>query len=141
MTGEPRDISYLRTLLLQIGLATLATGGILFWVLRDANAEYRLASVLVVLSIWPAMVNFISAQANIATEELSTNLPASVISTFVFFIAIAATVVFKWGVLGVGASMLSMRAVDFLVRLCPDNEAHTRLGQGPCSTGGSARNE
>lgn len=116
--GTARYI-YLRTLLLQMILATLATGGIIFWVLRDANAEYRVASVLVVLSIWPAMVNFVSAQANVATEELSTNLPASVISTFVFFIAIAATVVFKWGVLGVGASMFSMRAVDFLVRIVP----------------------
>lgn len=116
--GTARFI-YLRTLLLQVILATAATGGILFWVLRDANAEYRVASVLVALSIWPAMVNFVSAQANVATEKLSTNLPASVISTVVFFIAIAATVVLKWGVLGVGASMLSMRIVDFLVRLLP----------------------
>jgi O-antigen/teichoic acid export membrane protein len=48
--GTARYI-YFRTLLLQIGVATLATGGILFWVLRDAHAEYRVASVLVVLSI------------------------------------------------------------------------------------------
>jgi O-antigen/teichoic acid export membrane protein len=106
-------------LLLQTGLATLATAGLLFWVLRDASGEYKLASALIVLSIWPAMVNSISAQANVATEELSTNLPASVVSTFVFFIAIAATVVLKWGVVGVGASMLAMRLVDFLVRFFP----------------------
>ena len=116
--GTARYI-YFRTLLLQIILATLATVGILLWVLHDSNAEYRVASVLVVLSIWPSMVNFVSAQANVATEELSTNLPASIISTLVFFLAIAATVVLKWGVLGVGISMLSMRAIDFLVRLFP----------------------
>jgi O-antigen/teichoic acid export membrane protein len=116
--GTARCI-YLRTLLLQMILATVATSGIIFWVLRDANTEYRIASVLIALSIWPAMVNFVSAQANVATEELSTNLPASVISTGTFFLAIAATVVFKWGVLGVGASMFSMRAVDCLVRLIP----------------------
>jgi O-antigen/teichoic acid export membrane protein len=65
------------------------------------------------------MVNSISALANVATENLSTNLPASVISILVFFFAIIATVVFKWGVIGVGASTLLMRSVDFVVRLFP----------------------
>jgi O-antigen/teichoic acid export membrane protein len=116
--GTARYI-YFRTLLLQIGMATLATGGILFWVLRDANAEYKVASVLVVLSIWPAMVNSISAMANTATEEFSRNLPASVISTLTYFTVIAATLVFKWGATGVGAAFFSMRVVDFLVRLFP----------------------
>jgi O-antigen/teichoic acid export membrane protein len=116
--GTARHI-YFRTMVLQIALATLATAGILFWVLGDASAGYKVASVLVVLSIWPAMVNSISAQAIVATEELSKNLPASVISIIAFFVAIAATVVFKWGVIGVGAAMFLMRAVDFLVRLFP----------------------
>jgi len=116
--GTARYI-YLRTLQLQCGMATLATAGIVVWVLKDASAEYTVASILVALSIWPAMVNFISAQANVATEELSRNLPASVISILVFFVTIAATVVMKWGVIGVGASMFLMRAVDFLVRFFP----------------------
>jgi O-antigen/teichoic acid export membrane protein len=116
--GTARHI-YFRTLQLQIALATLATTCLLFWVLRDASEGYRLASALVVLSFWPSMVNSISAQANVATEQLSTNLPASVISVFVFFLSIMATVIFKWGVVGVGASMFVMRAVDFLIRLFP----------------------
>jgi O-antigen/teichoic acid export membrane protein len=116
--GTARYI-YLRTMLLQAGLATLATGGLILWVLRDASGEYKLASALVVLSIWPAMVNSISAQANVAMEELARNLPASAISIFVFFLMILATVVFHWGVVGVGASMLLMRLADFLVRVFP----------------------
>ena len=116
--GTARYI-YFRTLLLQASLATLATGGLVFWVLRDAAGDYKLASVLVVLSIWPAMVNSISAQANVATEELSKNLPASAISIFGYFLMILATVVFHWGVVGVGASMLVMRLLDFLVRVFP----------------------
>ncbi len=116
--GTARYI-YLRTLLLQTGLATLATCGFLFWVLGDANPDYKLASALLVLSIWPSMVNSISAQANAATEDLSKNMPASVVSAFTYLIVIAATVVFHWGVVGVGASLLSMRAVDFLVRFFP----------------------
>jgi O-antigen/teichoic acid export membrane protein len=116
--GTARFI-YRHTLLLQAGLATLATGGLLFWVLQDAAGEYKLASALIVLSIWPSMVNSISAQANVATEELSANMPASVISTLVFFVVIAATVVLKWGVVGVGLATLVMCSVDFLVRLFP----------------------
>lgn len=116
--GTARFI-YLRTLLLQMGLASAATAGLLFWVLRDASADYKLASALVVLSIWPQMVNSISAQANVASERLSANLPASVASILTFFIVTLATVVFHWGVVGVGASMFLMRSVDFLVRFLP----------------------
>jgi O-antigen/teichoic acid export membrane protein len=116
--GTARFI-YIRTLLLQASLATVATGGLLLWILRDAQQDYKLASALVVLSIWPAMVNFISAQANVATEDLSTNLPASVISILVFFVAVAATVIFKWGVIGFGASVVATRLSDFLIRLIP----------------------
>jgi O-antigen/teichoic acid export membrane protein len=116
--GTARFI-YIRTLLLQAGLAAIATAGLLFWVLGDASADYKLASALVVLSIWPSMVNSISAQANVAMEELSRNLPASVISIIVFFFVILATVVLNWGVVGFGASVLAMRLVDFLVRFFP----------------------
>ena len=110
---------YYRTIMLQTGLATLATAGLLFWVLKDAPGAYKLASALIVLSVWPSMVNSISSQANGATEDLSSNIPASILSTFTYFIAIGATVVFKWGVVGVGVSLLCMRSVDFLVRFFP----------------------
>lgn len=110
---------YLRTLVLQSGLATLATGGILVWIYFDAQSGYGLASALVALSIWPSMVNSISAQANVAAETLSANLPGSVVSVIIFFIAIMATAILKWGVIGVGASLLAMRTVDFLVRVVP----------------------
>jgi O-antigen/teichoic acid export membrane protein len=114
--GTARYI-YLRTLMLQAAFATVATTGLAIWILHDANDEYRAAALLIVLSIWPAMVNAISAHANIAMEQLSRNFPASVLSTLIFFCGIGATVVFHWSVLGVGASIFTMRAVDFLVRI------------------------
>ena len=116
--GTARYI-YLRTLLLQAGVAVLATGGLLFWVLGNANADYKLAASLLVLSIFPSMVNSISSMANTATEKMSANVPASIISTITYFLMIAATVVLHWGVVGVGASLLLMRSVDFLVRFFP----------------------
>lgn len=116
--GTARHI-YLSTLWLQVALATLATVGLILWVLQDAGSGYKLASVLIVLSIWPAMINAIAAQANVATEELSKNLPASVISIIVFFVAVLATVFFNWGVIGVGAAVLITRVVDCAVRFIP----------------------
>lgn len=116
--GTARYI-FQRTLLLQTGLATLATAGFLFWVLGDANPDYKLAAALLVLSIWPSMVNAVPAMANVATEDLSKNLPASVASTITYFIAIAATVLLHWGVVGVGASLLIMRTIGLLVRFFP----------------------
>jgi O-antigen/teichoic acid export membrane protein len=116
--GTARFI-YFRTLFLQMGLSTIVTGGLLIWLCLHAQADYRLAAILVVLSTWPAMVNSIPAQANVATENLSTNLPASIISTVVYLVLIFAAVAFHWGVVGVGTAFLSMRATDFLVRFFP----------------------
>ncbi len=116
--GTARYI-YWRTLALQTALATLATGGLLLWVIQSATGDYVLASALIVLSIWPAMVNSISSQANAASEVFLYNVPASVFSAATYFLLIFATVFFKWGVIGVGAALLSMRSVDFLVRVIP----------------------
>jgi O-antigen/teichoic acid export membrane protein len=116
--GTARHI-FFRTFMLQTALATITVTALLFWVLGDAGEGYKLASALVVLSIWPSMVNSIAAQANVATEELSRNLPASAASIVTYLIAILLTVFFHWGVVGVGASMLAMRLVDFLVRVFP----------------------
>jgi O-antigen/teichoic acid export membrane protein len=125
--GTARHI-YFQTLWLQVGLASLATIGIIVWVLGDAAAGYKVASVLVVLSVLPGMVNSVAAQANVATEELAHNLPASVISIIVFFVAILATVMFHWGVIGVGASVFLTRFVDCTVRLIPTT---ARIGKWP----------
>jgi O-antigen/teichoic acid export membrane protein len=93
--GTARYI-YFRTMILQAALAAFATVGLVIWVLRDAAGDYRLASMLIVLSIFPSMVNSISAQANVAAEELSKNLPASATSIVVYFAMIFATVIFHW---------------------------------------------
>src|ERR1035438_2051105 len=74
--GTARYI-FLQTLFLQTGLATLTTGGLLYWVLGHADPDYKLAAALLVLSMWPSMINAIPAMANNASEDLSTNLPGS----------------------------------------------------------------
>ena len=99
---------YFRTLLLQMGMATICVAGLLYWVLQDSSTEYRLASLLIVLSIWPAMVNSISSQANVANEDLLANLPSSIASVLTFFsFGNRSYLLLHWGVLGVGASIFT----------------------------------
>jgi O-antigen/teichoic acid export membrane protein len=110
---------YLRTITLQTILASVATLGAVVWVMHDAPADYRVASLLLVLSILPAMINFISAQANVASENLSANLPGSLASTATYFILTLSAVIFHWGVVGITFAMFAMRMADFLVRFFP----------------------
>ena len=105
--------------LLQSLLASVATAGHRTVGPARSNAELRMACILIALSIWPQMVNSIPAQANVAAEDLFRNMPASALSMLTFFLSITATVFFHWGVVGVGASVLLCRSVDFLVRFIP----------------------
>lgn len=128
--GAARHI-YLQTLGIQAAAATVVTGLCILWFSHYAEPGYRFAAILLVLSVWPSMVNSISAFANVATEDLSANLPASVISTVVYFLVIMATLAFHWGVMGVAISMLTMRMVDFGVRFVPTfRRINTWKGEG-----------
>jgi hypothetical protein len=131
--GTARYI-YIRTLLLQMVWRLWQPAASSSGCSRYGKPEYRIASLLVALSIWPGMVNYISAQANVATENLSTNLPASVISLPLFFLlTMVATVVLKWGIMWRWRRHVQYAVVDFLVRLFPtitrillDGRKHTR---------------
>lgn len=110
---------YLRTLGMQTGLAGVATIVATIWVLIDSPKNYHTAAILLVFSILPSMVNFISAQANVAAEQLSANLAGSAVATATFFILTMLAIVLHWGVIGICAAMLCMRLADCIVRLVP----------------------
>ena len=110
---------YIRTLFIQATVAGVATLFAVIWVMRDAPPDYRIAALLLVLSVWPTMTNSVPAQANVAAENLSANLPASLVSTATYFILTMLAVVLDWGVTGIAFAMFAMRAIDFLVRFIP----------------------
>ena len=110
---------FFRTLTIQTVLASTATLLAVAWVFHDAPPEYRIASLILVFSTLPAMINFIPAQANVAAEHLSANLPASIASTAVYFVVTMLTIFLHWGIVGIASAMLTMRLADFLVRLFP----------------------
>lgn len=110
---------YLRTFFLQTALGAIATFGAVIWVFHDAPLEYRTAALLLVLGILPAMSNFISAQANVAAETLSANLPGSLASTATYFVLTLLSVTLHCGVNGIAFAMFAMKWADYLVRLLP----------------------
>lgn len=110
---------YLRTFSLQTGFAGISTIIATVWALHDCPPYYHTAAVLLVFSIFPAMINFVSAQANVAAEQLSANLAGSAVGTATFFILTMLAVFLHWGVIGICAAMFFMRLADCLVRLIP----------------------
>ena len=121
---------FFRTFAMQICLATVATAGILIWVYRAGDPQYRTAAVLILLSIWPSMVNAIPAQANVATENFAVNIPGSLSGAVVYLTMILMTAKLGWGVDGIGTATLLMRTVDFLVRFFPTMRRVTRWDAG-----------
>lgn len=83
------------------------------------DPSFRLVLVALVLSMLPSIVNSVPAQANIAMENMAANLPGSLASTAVYLVAVALSLSLNWGLLGLAAGMLAMRAVDLVVRLAP----------------------
>ncbi|QHS52246.1 oligosaccharide flippase family protein [Edaphobacter sp. 12200R-103] len=110
---------YFRTLIIQTLLASVATLGAIAWVFHDAPADYRIAALLLVIGILPSMSNFVSAQANVAAETLSANLPGSLASTATYFVLTLMAVFLNWGINGIAFAMFAMKWVDCLVRLFP----------------------
>lgn len=78
--------------------------------------ELRIFACLAVLSLLPALMLGIVTNANLAVEDMASNVASSIISTVVMFAAILATLYFHWDLIGLAASMLVGRSVDFCVR-------------------------
>ena len=108
---------YRLTMRYQAIVATVVTGvGCLivqFW----SDPVYRAVSFLMVSSIWPSMVNSIAAQANIASENVRGNLPASFANMISYGVLIAATLVFDWGLIGLATATLVSRSMEAAWRL------------------------
>ncbi len=116
--GVVRTI-FFQTLRFQLIIAGLITSGSLVFIWFCGEREYRTIAMLMVGSIFPYMVNSIGASANTALEDLRANVPASLVSTGIFVIAVYSSVWFGWGLLGISIGLLTMRSLELLVRLVP----------------------
>jgi O-antigen/teichoic acid export membrane protein len=104
------------TLRHQARVATVVTlvGLLVAW--RFAEPGFRLVSALMVLSIWPGMVNNIPAQANVAAESLRANIPASFVSFISYTALIVLTLLLGWGLVGLACATLISRTLEAATR-------------------------
>ena len=107
---------YVVTLHYQSIIATVVTaiGCVLVWMF--AELHYHLVSYLIVLSMWPSMVNNIPAQANVAAENLRANIPASVVGFVSYTVLVVLTLVLGWGIVGLACATLASRTLEAAVR-------------------------
>lgn len=116
--GTARFI-YFRTLWLQSMMALVATSAVLVWVLIDSAPAYKLASALIAVSVLPSLINSVPALANVASEDLASNVPASIASTLIYFLVVVLSLWLHWGVTGVALAFLLSRVGDCLIRAIP----------------------
>jgi O-antigen/teichoic acid export membrane protein len=113
--GTAREI-FRVTLKNQALVATAVTGvGCILTHFLSAP-DYHLVSLLIVSSMWPAMVNNIPAQANVAREDLRANIPASFMNFASYSIVVILTLVFGWGLVGLASATFISRTLEAAVR-------------------------
>jgi len=104
------------TLRYQVLVATVVTAAACVLVRVLAQPGFELVSYLIVLSMWPSMVNNIPAQANVAAENLRANIPASVVNFVSYSTLVVLTLVLGWGLVGLACATLVSRALEAAVR-------------------------
>jgi O-antigen/teichoic acid export membrane protein len=77
---------------------------------------YRLITILIVLSMWPAMISYIPAEANVAAEDLRANLPASFTYLVTYTGLVLLVLTLHWGLIGLATATLVSRLMEATVR-------------------------
>jgi O-antigen/teichoic acid export membrane protein len=103
------------TLHYQAAISAIITG-IGLGLVAFSDPEYRVVSFLIVASMWPAMVSYIPAQANVAAENLRANVPATLTCSVVYVVLVACALAFKWGLTGLAMATFASRGVEAIVR-------------------------
>jgi O-antigen/teichoic acid export membrane protein len=112
-----------------ISLAIVALCLVAVFVLVDP--QYRLCSVFLVLSMLPAMVTFVPSQANTAAENSVLNTRGAFAGAVVYVIAVGASLLLGWDLVGISAGILISRCVELIVKFVPASRALTLLPRVP----------
>jgi O-antigen/teichoic acid export membrane protein len=104
------------TMRFQAVVATIVGAVGLMVVLTYVAPERRLWASLAVLAIVPQLMYGVPAAAITATEDLRPNVRVSVISTTIHLVMITLTLILRWDLVGLTASLLTSRSVDCVLR-------------------------
>jgi O-antigen/teichoic acid export membrane protein len=83
------------------------------------NPEYRSCAVLLVLSMVPNMITFVPSQANSAAEDAALNTRGAFVGAMVYVIAVAASLLLGWNLIGIAAGVLLYRSAELAVKIVP----------------------
>ncbi len=83
------------------------------------DPAYRICSALLVLSMVPNMITFVPSQANSAAEDAALNTRGAFVGTVVYVIAVAASLLLGWDLIGIAAGVLLYRTAELAVKIVP----------------------
>ena len=83
------------------------------------DPEYRICSALLVLSMVPNMITFVPSQANSAAENAALNTRGALVGAIVYVIAVAASLLLGWNLVGIAAGVLLYRTAELAVKIAP----------------------
>jgi O-antigen/teichoic acid export membrane protein len=100
-----------------ISCALTAIG--MFAVFTVVDPAYRVCSILLVLSTVPNMITFVPSQANCAAEDAALNTRGAFVGAIVYVIAVAASLLLGWNLVGIAAGVLLYRTAELAVKTVP----------------------
>jgi O-antigen/teichoic acid export membrane protein len=80
---------------------------------------YRVCSILLVLSMVPNMITFVPSQANSAAEDAALNTLGAFVGAIVYVVAVAASLLLGWNLIGIAAGVLVYRTAELAVKTVP----------------------
>jgi O-antigen/teichoic acid export membrane protein len=83
------------------------------------DPAYRVCSILLVLSMVPNMITFVPSQANSAAEDAALNTRGAFVGAIVYVIAVAASLLLGWNLIGIAVGVLLYRTAELAVKTVP----------------------
>jgi O-antigen/teichoic acid export membrane protein len=103
----------------QTVIASVLTAIGMIAVFTIVNPEYRSCAVLLVLSMVPNMITFVPSQANSAAEDAALNTRGAFVGAMVYVVAVAASLLLGWNLIGIAAGVLLYRSAELGVKIIP----------------------
>lgn len=105
-----------------ISVSVTLIGVVAVFVMGDR--EYRLVSLMMVLSVIPQMVAFIPSQANCAAEDFRANTMASLVAEIITVVGVVLSLVMHWDLVGIAATILLCRLSELVAKVIPVARRH-----------------
>jgi O-antigen/teichoic acid export membrane protein len=83
------------------------------------DPAYRVCSIFLVLSMVPNMITFVPSQANSAAEDAALNTRGAFVGAIVYVVAVAASLLLGWNLVGIAAGVLVYRTAELVVKIIP----------------------